>query len=118
MVSYEKLGEFISLENCVIEFLERSVVDKYAKDRKNIIEKNTQKLPKRKIMKKVSSNYLFRYNQHIKQRETSLGEEVLDSLKNVKVIRRNAVAGRSIEERDGLRQLLDNFVLEKLVTYE
>lgn len=117
MVSYEKLGEFISLENCVIEFLERSVVDKYAKDRKNI-EKNTQKLPKRKIMKKVSSNYLFRYNQHIKQRETSLGEEVLDSLKNVKVIRRNAVAERSIEERDGLRQLLDNFVLEKLVTYE
>ena len=117
MVSYEKLGEFISLENCVVEFLERSVVDKYARDRKNIIERNTQQLPKQNIMKKVSLKHLFRYNQHTKQRETSLREEVLGSLRNVKVIRRNAVAERSIDERDGLRQLLDNFVLEKLVTY-
>ena len=68
-------------------------MDKYAKPRKQIIEK-TKSCPCKKKILKGHSQYQFCgfKKKDVKVAESSLSENVLDKLRNLTLIRRNAVA--------------------------
>ena len=115
MSSYKKISRCSSLESFGTAFLDRSVIDKYAETRKRIIEKSKSCPCKKKIKEALSISVSRHQEKTTKVAESSLCENVLDKLKNVTLIRRNAVAETSIEERLGFLELLEFTVLENLV---
>ena len=68
-------------------------MDKYAKPRKQIIEKTKSCPCKKKNLKGAFSISVLRFQKKdVKVAESSLSENVLDKLRNLTLIRRNAVA--------------------------
>ena len=116
MSSYKKISQYSSLESFGTGFLDRSTIDKYAETRKRIIEKS-KSCPCNKKLKGTFSISVSRHQEKdAKAEESSLSENVLDKLKSVTLIRRNAVAETSIEERLGFVELLEIRVLKNIMT--